>query len=328
MSNLISLCTGKSFDTTKQVLQENQIVIHCGGGGDKRYVVSRVECKYGEYIYHLINTETKKFSQVDIVTPLHEKFGIGFYYNALEVEFMDAFEVAILRSKAEQIAKVELDEWQKDSECKEQQKAIGRQRLEKLLPTDAKAVIIACLHKNKSDPMTDYYGFSCERSVILGFSSHTKNDFAEMRKCASNFEETKHLSEKGYENRENYTGGFGYYLGESRYSGWVIKKEKFYGTQEQIIERYALIAGKEENICISATSTAEKAIPETITGDFIIVDYSDKALAVFGDTKPVKDQLSAMGGRFNPRLTHEGEKKAGWIFSKSKRAEVEKLLSK
>jgi hypothetical protein len=57
------------------------------------------------------------------------------------------------------------------------------------------------------------------------------------------------------------------------------------------------------------------------------VDYSEKALAVFGDTKPVKDQLKALGGRFNPKLTHEGTKKAGWIFSKSKEQEVKNLLT-
>lgn len=57
-----------------------------------------------------------------------------------------------------------------------------------------------------------------------------------------------------------------------------------------------------------------------------IVDYSEKALAVFGDTKPIKEELSALGGRFNPKLTYEGEKKAGWIFSKSKREQLEKLL--
>lgn len=55
-------------------------------------------------------------------------------------------------------------------------------------------------------------------------------------------------------------------------------------------------------------------------------DYSEKALAVFGDTKPIKDQLKAIGGRFNPCLTYNGNKKAGWIFSKKHRAEIEKLI--
>lgn len=34
-----------------------------------------------------------------------------------------------------------------------------------------------------------------------------------------------------------------------------------------------------------------------------IIDYSDKALAVIGDTRPVKDELRNLGGRFNSRLS-------------------------
>jgi hypothetical protein len=59
---------------------------------------------------------------------------------------------------------------------------------------------------------------------------------------------------------------------------------------------------------------------------FEIVNYSEKALAVFGETRAIKDQLKAMGGKFNPRLTHNEEKKAGWIFSKSKQPELQEVL--
>jgi ribonuclease BN (tRNA processing enzyme) len=121
--------------------------------------------------------------------------------------------------------------------------------------------------------------------------------------------------------------GDGYYLGKSKYYGWIIEKDKFYGNREQIFEQYALIAGDEANICVKVKTSKPEAAPATITGDFIIVDYSEKALAVFGDTRPIKDQLAALGGRFNPKLTHENEKRAGWIFSKSKEQEVRNLLT-
>jgi hypothetical protein len=51
---------------------------------------------------------------------------------------------------------------------------------------------------------------------------------------------------------------------------------------------------------------------------FKLIDYSEKAFAVLGDTKPVKDQLKALGGKFNPHLKCG----AGWIFSKKKLNEV------
>lgn len=60
---------------------------------------------------------------------------------------------------------------------------------------------------------------------------------------------------------------------------------------------------------------------------FEIVDYSEKAIALFGDTKEIKDLLKAMGGKFNPRLTHNGEKQAGWVFSKTKRMELQNIIN-
>lgn len=53
-----------------------------------------------------------------------------------------------------------------------------------------------------------------------------------------------------------------------------------------------------------------------------IVDYSEKALAVIGDTRPISGQLKTLGGRFNARLSCG----AGWIFSKRKEAELRALL--
>lgn len=58
-----------------------------------------------------------------------------------------------------------------------------------------------------------------------------------------------------------------------------------------------------------------------------IVDYSEKSIAVFGDTRPIKDELKALGGRFNPRLTYEGERRTGWIFPTSKRSDIEALCN-
>jgi hypothetical protein len=239
---------------------------------------------------------------------------------------MDAFEVAILRSEAEQNAQAEQDAKQQEQERAEQLKAIGRQRLEAIVPADAKAVIVAELHEDESNSMTDYFGYSTKRTVILGFSGHTKDIFSEMRKHAANFDGTAYLAaeNKDYEHREKYSMGDGYYLGESKYHGWIIAKERICD-RGKFIEQYAFTAGDESNICVKLPADA-KITSEAITGDFIIVDYSEKALAVFGDTRSIKDRLKALGGRFNPKLTHEGAKKAGWVFSKSKEQELNSLL--
>lgn len=54
-----------------------------------------------------------------------------------------------------------------------------------------------------------------------------------------------------------------------------------------------------------------------------LVDYSEKAIALIGDTKSIKEQLKAIGGRFNARLSCG----AGWIFSKKKENELKALLA-
>jgi hypothetical protein len=53
-----------------------------------------------------------------------------------------------------------------------------------------------------------------------------------------------------------------------------------------------------------------------------IVDYSEKAFAVIGETKPIKDQLRGLGGSFNAHLKCG----AGWIFSKKRLQSVEAHL--
>lgn len=68
-------------------------------------------------------------------------------------------------------------------------------------------------------------------------------------------------------------------------------------------------------------AVAAESMPEDAP-QFQVIDYSEKAIAVVGDTRDIKDKLKALGGRFNPKLSCG----AGWIFSKKQRAEVEKLL--
>ena len=210
-------------------------------------------------------------------------------------------------------------------------KAVGRERFAAILPPTAKTVIVAELRQDESDHMTDYFAYRTVRTVILGFSSHTRDLFSEMRKYASNLPETAYLSEANeeYEHREKYSMGAGYYLGQSKYYGWIIHKTPIYN-RERTIEDFAYIAGDEANIRLSnATAKRSDKRPETVVqDDFVIVDYSDKAIAVFGDTKPIKTELSALGGCFNSRLTHKGEKKAGWIFQKSKEEQVRRLIGK
>ncbi len=88
-----------------QVVKENQVIIGIGAGASrKRYVVYKVEHTARGYVYHMVDTETKEISQTDILRPLSQTFGIGRYYDDVNPEFMDAFEVALLVGQAEEQA--------------------------------------------------------------------------------------------------------------------------------------------------------------------------------------------------------------------------------
>jgi hypothetical protein len=324
MTKAFLLGANKEIDRAKQVVEVNQI-IQVEGYSYDRYVVYEIHKNDWGIDYNLINLRTKNFQTTDVIRPLKEKFGIGYYYDSENPQFMDTFEVAILLQEAQQKKQQEANEAKQERIRVEEVKKIGRVRFAEILPENAQAIIITRLHQNESDSQTDYFGYSVLRTVILGFSTHKKNNFQEMRNHAGNFEETEYLTEKNpdYEHRENYTGGHGYYLGESKYCGWIIEKVSIYD-RNSTIENFAYIAGDEDNIHIKQhnkpNTTSDNTIDNnTTTGKSgcTLVEYSAKAVAVFGNTKAIKDELKAMGGRFNSRLTFNGKKLAGWIFSKS-----------
>lgn len=318
MSTVFLLGANKSIDRSKQVVEVNEIIQMEGYSYDRYVVYDIVKNDWGLH-YKLVNLRTKDYQTADIIRPLKEKFGIGYYYDSENPQYMDSFEVAILLQEAQQKKKAEQEEAEKEKVRVEEVKKIGRLRMIAIFPENAQAVIVARLKQNESDSQTDYYASSVQRTVILGFSTHKRDIFSEMRKHAPNFEETAYLAEfnEDYEHREKYSMGDGYYLGESKYSGWIIEKTPIY-KRENTIEEFAYTAGNEDNIHISKPNSTPPSNPTGAgKNGCTLVEYSTKAVAVFGDTKSIKDELKAMGGRFNSRLTFNGEKLAGWIFPKS-----------
>ncbi len=292
MSNIFLLGENKQIDRAKQEVAVNQIIQMEGYCYDK-YVVYEV-CGNDENItYKLINLRTKEFNTADIVRPLKDKFGIGYYYDSEVPQFLDSMEVAMLLQEAQQQKKAEDEEAQREQIRVEKVRQIGRKRFSEIFPEDAQAVIVARQMQDESDPYTDYHASSVIRTVILGFSKHKRDLFSEMRKYASNFEDTAYLSEKNekYEHREKYSLGFGYYLGRSKYSGWIIQKVPVH-KREYIIEEFAYTAGHEDNIFLgnSETSQSDKVAGQ-IREKYTLVEYSTKAIAVFGETRAIKEEL-------------------------------------
>lgn len=333
MSKVYLLGSNYVYDRNIPTVKINQIIILEGYGGARYVVYDITQSEYG-YSYHLINLDTLELSICDIVRPLSQKFGIGHYYDDENPEFLSPEKTTELLAKAK-IKKAEQD---KEAKAKREEykriEAIGAERLRKLIPANAQAAIIGCSRKNESDSQTDYYNYSTVRVVLLGFSTHKRNIFNEMRKFAGNFEGTSYLSEpnEAYEHRENWSMGDGYYLGKSKYSGWIIEKVPI-NNREKFISEYAYMAGDENNICVKESSNGSviqenTSLIEISSLNIEIVNYSEKAIAVFGETKPIKDLLSGLRGAFNRKLTYQGEKKAGWVFSKNQTEKVKEALLK
>ena len=332
MNKVHLLGANRSYDRDIQTVSVNQVVVLEGYSHDSYVVYEVTRDKWG-ITYHLINLRTYEFHISDLIRPLSEKFGIGIYYDDANPKFLDPLETAALLTKAKE---KKAEEEKKAKEAREEYgriAKIGAERLRPLVPTDAKAVIIGTLRVSECDSYTDYYGYGIARTVILGFSKHTRNLFSEMRKHAANFEGTAHLAEYNadYEHRENYSMGDGMYLGKHKYSGWTVEKEPICDL-EKFIERYAHTAGDEANLCMKAPQRETEAQQPTTSVDLStlnleIVEYSEKAIAVFGDTKPIKNILKDLNGLFRANLTYKGERRAGWIYSKKQERKVREALA-
>lgn len=73
--------------------------------------------------------------------------------------------------------------------------------------------------------------------------------------------------------------------------------------------------------------TPTEAASNRTTSNYTIIQYSEKSVAIFGDTRAIKRELATLGGRFNMYLVLNGRKCAGWIFQKSKEEDLRRLVN-
>lgn len=327
MTKHFLLGANREVDTSIQVVKVGQYIQMEGYSYDK-YIVDIITHDSGDLTYKLINTRTYTYVHTQFITPLNQKFGIGYYYDSENPTYMTDAELENLKLKADNKVKADAEQAEKEKSHKENVSAKGRELLKLIVPDNTKGVIVARLRQDDSDHMTDYFGYRTKRTVILGFSKHGKNLFSEMRKCALNFADTTYLAERNdkHEHRETYSMGDGYYLGESKYNGWIIEKVKV-TNREQAIEHFSYFAGEGDNIHIGKAKPPKNNKDNTPKDDnyraeCTLMEYSPKSVAVFGNTRPIREKLKEMGGAFNSRLKYQGGRAAGWIFSKAYEQEL------
>lgn len=61
---------------------------------------------------------------------------------------------------------------------------------------------------------------------------------------------------------------------------------------------------------------------ENVQTDIQLIEYSDRCIVVSGNTKPIKEELSNLGGKYNAYLKCG----KGWVFPKKKESEIKKYF--
>ncbi|NTV25923.1 MAG: hypothetical protein HGB01_06900 [Chlorobiaceae bacterium] len=235
----------------KVELQEGQIIWLNGYGQsehwhERKVVFKREETRYGA-IYHAVNIDVDPpvISRYEAFTirPVDQIFGIGTYYTPGEMFEGSHQELDQMIFKALEHQRQEAERRNAEADRLKALEEAGKKVWAKMEVAGAKSLIVAELKEDRSDLMTDYFHSVTVKTVILGTSKTNRNNFKELRKLAaqSSIPEIQVLATAvpEHEHRENYSGGAGYYLGESNYSGWIIRKVPPY-------REYLQELGKEE----------------------------------------------------------------------------------
>lgn len=243
--------TGKLEPVTEYLLQRGQILHAFHGGGSEKHVVFEVKANGHSIIYNCVNLRTCKYHQAEHVRPIEEEFGIGHYFKKGEI--IEEKEILEYIEKAKAVALKDYEEAEKKKAEQAQLYELGKAKFDEAITKygEPKAVIVAELHHNESDIMTDYFDFRTAKTVILAFSKHNRDLFPEMRKAALKSDNLaiRELATAPveWENREKYSMGRGYYLAKSIYDGWCIKKQALY--PGWLHNLYA-DAGREGGFCV------------------------------------------------------------------------------
>lgn len=311
----------------------------CGNWDENKRVIYDIESPGN---YKTVTLDGKELRREDHIRPYSEKFGIGVYYNENDLLPIEDVERLVKEATTYEASKAEAENVTREAATVKRLADIqkGSEMLQ-TIPSGVTHVIVANKHVNESDLQSDYHGHSVEQTVYIGFSKHGRDLFPELRKAASNFEDTKHFSvvpesdgnTPEDEHREKYSMGAGYYLGDYKHSnGWTIKKVSLsldgagYGVTLQTLQ--IAIANNLYFIPTEQESEEVRTAPnieplEVEAGTIQIIEYGEKAIAVIGDTKPIKDKLRELGGRFNFRLTCG----PGWIFPRTRLSDIENAIT-
>lgn len=253
---LYSLSQGMKDISVSENNKKNELpigtVLQLNGYSNPQYVIVKnygINGSYSHYGSQYVCVDLESYQQVERsafeLKWLSEKAD-----NRIQIyitnEIKPASDVVSLLEKSEIKRKHQEDV--KAFDVSEHQRLIekGKELFAKVIPTEAKSIIVATYEVDDCDLQSDYFSTKTTKTVVIGWSKHNRDIFSELRKAAANFEPTKELAipstvdrsenpkteqnakywHPSDEHREKYSMGAGYYLGSDRYrTGWKIRKE-------------------------------------------------------------------------------------------------------
>ena len=267
------------------------------------------------------NSEESYFSRPlqkldEYARPISEKFGIGFYYDlhaprATDEEISQAIERAnnFIKERAEEKKRAEEESERAREEVLKKYGAIFDQPSGKFL-TDA---VLVAKHI-RQDLANAFPGqkFSVRKADYSSIDIEWKD--------GPTREEVEQIAGKHQRNctRDKWNDDL-----------WDYTDTAFTAVFGGVdyLHYYRKTAPENREISLYTKPEPKQSEPAqaqaTKTEGIQIVNYSEKAIAVIGDTRAIKDILKAIGGRFNAHLTCG----AGWIFSKSKEEAIKAALN-
>lgn len=240
------------------------------------------------------------------VKPYGEKFGIGTYYNPGETINPDELP-ALIEAAAAAIAKRN-EEQEKANQAAAIKAEERRKYLSQFTRADVRTTTnIIKRHILKTWPSVSKVTVSTD-SFSMGSSMdvtyHAPEEIEELERFVSSFQ-------------------YGHFNGMEDIYEYNSNREAII-LEGHILQEYKYSHARFEEAQAPEVAEAEAAeIAPAPAGTIQVIDYSEKAVAVIGETKAIKDQLKELGGSFNPRLSCG----PGWIFSKKRLPELQKMLS-
>lgn len=283
------------------------------GSSENHWIVYKIEVLAHKAKFQCIEKDTLELSIKDYVKPYSKKLGIGTYFEKgfnMSKFGIDENKLANMLIEAQDVAK-EKAENQRIANTQTAIKAEEKRAfLSQFIQADRrkttniiKAHCLKTFKIAKIQVSTEVFYGGDSMDVVY----YAPEEIKELENFIKSFQGGHFNSmEDMYEDNEDQK--------EIILDGHILQDYKYVHVKYVESE----ITEKEIKTPEMALINWDTIFEETPDSDIQILDYSEKAIAVIGNTKRIKDQLKALGGRFNFRLKCG----AGWIFPKAKKAEI------